>query len=263
LPHGSTARMLRLLTLALALPALCLADDHGSAADQMMQLMNMMNQMKGWGPAQQPQQHWTEAKTNEDYEAYLKWCEENRMRQAEQEKQMALLKEYRAKEAARAEEAKKAAIAKEQEEQRNNYMVQWKHWERQLQMVEDLMPLQAKLEEMEMKYKKRVLFSFLPLCRCNDYGMDISRFFDDEGLIAKYSGEIMNVDDLLPNLTAAQLADARFVAGELNKLDAVAQVKFEFGYLREKMCAAARGYYNQIVAWEKEKNFLEPLLPSF
>jgi len=252
--------MLRLIALALALPALAMA---GGQVD-MMQMMQLMNQMKGWGPMQPaPQQHWSEAKSMEDYEAYLKWCEENRMRQAEQEKQMALLAEYRAKEAARAEEAKKAALAAAQEEAKQNYMVQWKHWERQLEHVADLDPLKAAISNMKYKYYKRVLFSFLTLCKCNDYGMDISRFFDDEGLIAKYKGEIMDVSDLLPGLTAAQLQDVNAVAQAVKNLqDPKAEVKVYFGGLLEAMCTGARSYYDQIVSWEKQFNFMDALLPA-
>jgi len=255
--------MLRVIVLALALPAMALADGHQMEMD-MMQMMQMMNQMKGWGPMQPaPQQHWSEAKSMEDYEAYLKWCNENKMRQAEQEKQMALLAEYRAKEAARAEEAKKAALAAAEEEAKENYMLQWKHWERQLEHVADLGPLQLAIENMKMKYYKRVMFSFLTLCKCNDYAMDISRFFDDEGLIAKYKGEIMDVSDLLPSLTPAQLLDARAVAQAIANTGSMAEgVKVFFGGLREAMCEGAKEYYDQAVAWDKEYDFLDNLLPT-
>ena len=71
----------------------------------------------------------------EDYEAYLKWCEENRARQAEFQQQQKLLDEFKAREAAKAEEARKMRVKQEAEERQHNMMAEWKNWERQMQHV--------------------------------------------------------------------------------------------------------------------------------
>merc|ERR1712130_988811 len=55
-----------------------------------MNMMEMMNQAKGWGAkateAPAKADDWYNMQSQEDYEAYLKWCEENRARTAEFQK---------------------------------------------------------------------------------------------------------------------------------------------------------------------------------
>merc|ERR1712076_117487 len=118
----------KLFLLALALPLAAAGFD----ANTMMQMMQMMNMAKGWGAngqqqtggnaggvmqqqqqQMQQQQQWQGMTNSADYEAYLKWCEENKVRQQEQIKQ----------------EMEKEKIEMEAKERQQNMMAQWKSWE--------------------------------------------------------------------------------------------------------------------------------------
>merc|ERR1712154_548563 len=111
---------------------------------QMMQMMQMMQQMKGWGgdshgmggmgqgPTAAPS--WSTG-SPEDVAAYLKWCEENQVRIAEQKRQTQLLQEWERKEAARKEAMKKEMMAKEAEERKEAMESEWKMWEKKMTMT--------------------------------------------------------------------------------------------------------------------------------
>merc|ERR1711963_274932 len=115
--------MVPAIVLCLVLPALVASDGHVGGGggmqgqmQQMMQMMQMANMMKGWGwggeaPKQEQAKEWYNAQSTEDYEAYLKWCEENKQRQ---------------------EEKKKERMEDEKEEREKSMMAQWKNWEKQL-----------------------------------------------------------------------------------------------------------------------------------
>merc|ERR1712062_392235 len=103
---GRDTIAMKLCLLALVLPLAAAMD-----MTQMMQMMQMMNMAKGWGSEnanmggsvmqqqmnqQQQQQQWQGMTNSADYEAYLKWCEENKVRQQEQAKQQELLNQFKA-----------------------------------------------------------------------------------------------------------------------------------------------------------------------
>merc|ERR1711936_9142 len=108
--------MVPVFTLCLLLPALVASAGHEGGGDmmhnmeQMMQMMQMANMMKGWGwggeekKEEEKAKEWYNAQNSEDYEAYLKWCEENKARQSEQKRQQELLDMFKAREAKRKEE---------------------------------------------------------------------------------------------------------------------------------------------------------------
>merc|ERR1711963_302970 len=56
---------------------------------------------------QQQQQQWQGMTNSADYEAYLKWCQENKMRMQEQERQQQLLVQFKAMEEKRKQEMEK------------------------------------------------------------------------------------------------------------------------------------------------------------
>merc|ERR1712098_413011 len=129
---------MKLYPLALVLPLAAAQMD----MQQMMQMMQMMNMAKGWGAngqqqggvmqqqqqQMQQQQQWQGMTNSADYEAYLKWCEENKVRQQEQMKQQELLNQFKAME----------------EKRQQNMMAQWKSWEYHFHEFLDLKSLQFK-----------------------------------------------------------------------------------------------------------------------
>merc|ERR1719335_2149397 len=98
-------------------------------------MMEMMNKMKGWGDKSmemgsmedskedsremmggQQGGEWFNMQNREDYEAYLKWCEENRARTAEFQEQQRLLDQFKQREEAKREQERKMMIQREAEE---------------------------------------------------------------------------------------------------------------------------------------------------
>merc|ERR1719239_189941 len=60
--------------------------------------------------------------TKEEYDAYMKWCEENKAKLAQQQKQQELLDAWRAREAQRKKDAEKAKAEADARERRENQM---------------------------------------------------------------------------------------------------------------------------------------------
>merc|ERR1712184_184736 len=112
-PQLETSSIMVPLALLLVLP-LVAATGHDMDMDMMKNMMNMMemmNKMKGWGdeknemqaPARQEESQWYQMENSADYEAYLKWCEENRARTAEFQQQSRLLEQFKQRESAKKE----------------------------------------------------------------------------------------------------------------------------------------------------------------
>merc|ERR1712223_2091468 len=197
-----------------------------------------MNQAKGWGAktteAPAKADDWYNMQNSADYEAYLKWCEENRARQAEFAKQQELLNEFKAREEARKMEMEKERAKMEAEERQKNMMAEWKMWEKKMQMTAS--------------------FESLKFCKCSDFTAEIERFFMHDGVCTKYQ------EFELSDLGAIDSTDPNAVAQKLVRLTKGDQIKAFFGGLAEAMCGGARTYFEQVEAWEKQYNFLERLV---
>merc|ERR1711963_605407 len=228
---GRDIKAMQLYLLALVLPLAAAGFD----AQQMMQMMQMMNAAKGRGSQQQggnmggnmgsnmggnqgvmqqqmqqqqQQQQWQGMTNSADYEAYLKWCQENKMRMQEQERQQQLL-------------------------------------------------VQFKAMEMKHRYYSLVVMEFLKFCKCTDKASQIQAFFGTQTSRGDLSYEEFDLSDL--GLTQAQSTDARAVAQAVMGLSAQEKVKAYFYGLATQMCEGANDYFDQVEAWEKQYNFLEKL----
>merc|ERR1712154_377796 len=95
----------------------------------------------------------------EDYEAYLKWCEENRARNAEFQEQQRLLDQFKQREEAKKEEARKMRVQQEAKEKKQNMMAGWKQWE--MEMVASFDKLGYEIMEMKGKCYYPVTFEFM------------------------------------------------------------------------------------------------------
>merc|ERR1712154_346100 len=127
------------LALLFVLPLVAAGGHDMGMMKNMMNMMEMMNQAKGWGAkateAPAKADDWYNMQSQEDYEAYLKWCEENRARTAEFQKQQELLNQFKAREEARKMEQEKERAKMEAEERQKNMMAEWKMWEKKMQMT--------------------------------------------------------------------------------------------------------------------------------
>jgi len=264
---------MKLFLLALALPLAAAGFD----ANTMMQMMQMMNMAKGWGAngqqqtggnaggvmqqqqqQMQQQQQWQGMTNSADYEAYLKWCEENKVRQQEQMKQQELLNQFKAMEEKRKQEMEKEKIEMEAKERQQNMMAQWKSWEQKMKMSSNFENLGYEIMEVKGKYYYMVVFEFLKFCKCTDKASQIQAFFSHEGMSGSKSDyEEFDLSDL--GITQAQSNDALAVARALLNISKEDQVKAYFSGLATSMCEAANAYFDQVETWEKQYNFIEKL----
>merc|ERR1711963_239811 len=184
---------------------------------------------------QQQQQQWQGMTNSADYEAYLKWCQENKMRMQEQERQQQLLVQFKA-----------------MEEKRKQEM------EQRMKMSSNFEHLGYEIMEMKMKYYYMVTFEFLKFCKCQDKTSQIQAFFSHEGMSSnKADYEEFDLADL--GITEAQSTDPNAVARALVNLSAQDQIKAYFYGLATDMCKGAQAYFDQVELWEKQFNFLEKL----
>merc|ERR1712223_2175377 len=254
-PQLETSSIMVPLALLLVLP-LVAATGHDMDMDMMknmMTMIEMMNKMKGWGdeknemqaPARQEESQWYQMENSADYEAYLKWCEENRARTAEFQQQSRLLEQFKEREAAKKEEARKMQVQMEAEEKKKNMMAEWKMWEKQ----------------MKAKYYYMATFEFMKMCKCNDFTSKVEAFFMGESSNSK----ALEMDDMfedIVDITEEGLAnnDPATVAQTLVRLSKGDQIKAFFAGLREVMCDGAEAYVEQVESWEKQYRFLERLM---
>jgi len=235
---------------------------------EMMQMMQMMQQMKGWGndhaggnmggnavaATAAPAPQWATG-SPEDVAAYMKWCEENQIRIADQKRQSQLLIQWEQKEAHRVEAQKKEMHMHEAKERQEAMESEWKMWEKKMTMTANFESLGYQIMEMKHKYYYVVTFEFLKFCKCSDFTAEIERFFNHEGVETK-SYEEFDLNDL----NAIDSQDVNAVAQALFSMTKGDQIKAFYGSLAQAMCGGARNYFDQVVAWDKQYNFLERLV---
>jgi len=260
---------MKLYFLALALPLAAAGFD----AQQMMQMMQMMNMAKGWGSEnsnmgggvmqqqmnqQQQQQQWQGMTNSADYEAYLKWCEENKVRQQEQAKQQELLNQFKLMEEKRKQEMEKERIEMEAKERQKNMMAQWKDWEAKMKISSNFERLGLEIMAIKHRYYSMVTTEFLKFCKCTDKASQIQALFNGGAATASSDYQEFDLSDL--GLTQAQSNDPLAVARAIMGLSQAEQVKAYFYGLATQMCEGANAYFDQVEAWEKQYNFLEKLV---
>lgn len=215
---------------------------------------NMGGGSSSGGSSGQASGDWWGMQSKEDYEAYLKWCEENKMRQAEQAKQKELLEMYQKAEEGRKMEMEKMRVEKEAKERHDNMMAQWASWQKKLKMQSEFEGLGEEIMELKHKYMYMVTCEFLKFCKCSDFSADLERYFQHDGFT--YAHEEWDLEDLEGIDGTDPVAVAQAIA---NKPE-IYQIKAFFGGLAESMCGGARAYVEQLQQWEKTYNFMERLM---
>lgn len=252
---------MQFVALILMLAPAVFAAGHEGGNDMMMQMMQMMQQQmmqKGWGNEMQQNnnnQQWWNAQNNEDYEAYMKWCEERKMAMQEQEQQKKMLEEFQKAEEKRQMEAEKARVHKEIEERRESMMAQWKMWQMRLSQQHEFDNLMDKFAEMKHHYMFAVTMEFLKFCKCTDFTEELHRYFI-HGDMKYEGGDDWDLDDLEGVDTTNAVATAQALANRPRS----EQIKAFFGGLANSMCLAGRAYVEQVRAWENQYKFLDNLM---
>merc|ERR1712142_592166 len=215
-----------------------------------MGMNNMMNGMgmNNMGGGMQGQ---------EDYEAYLKYCEERKVAAATREQHEKLMEMYKKKEEEKKEKERHKRMENEAHEKHEMMMSQFKAMEKRVEETEKFEKLGYELMEMKAKYTFMVTAEFLKFCKCSDFTSDLERFFMQND-ISVFSEEY-DLDDL-DDLEGIDTNDPVAVAQALANRPLVEQVAAFFGGLADAMCDGARDYVDQIEAYEKQYNFLERLM---
>jgi len=246
-----------MVPIAFLLPLVAVASAGNYDANQLMQMMNMMNAMqqaKGWGnwqaPTAAPAPQWSTG-SPEDIAAYLKWCEENQVRIADQARQKKLLAEWEKKEHERKEEMKRMAMVKEAAERQAAMESEWKMWEKKLTQTVSFDALGEKIRDMKAHYYYMMVFEFLKFCKCTDFTVEVERFFHHDGFATDRYEEFD-----LEGLDFPESNVIEDVAQALYLKDQAYQTKAFFGGLANSMCTGARQYFEQVVEWDKQYDFL-------
>merc|ERR1712062_536654 len=122
--------------------------------NQMMGNQMMGNQMMGNQMQQQGNNagSWWGMTSEEDQEAYLKWCEERKLQMKEQEEAQELLKQITEQAESKKREHSREKMMKEAKMKRENMVAQWRMWQSQLKQTEEYDESLKEYGEMKVKY---------------------------------------------------------------------------------------------------------------
>jgi len=241
----------------------------GSQEDFMKMMAQQYMNAKGWGNHQggtgmtggmtagatNGQAQWSGAQNKDDYEAYLKWCEDRKIAIAEQEQQKALLEQFQKAQAEKQKEAQRARVEAENKEKRESMMAQWKMWQMRLSELTEFEDNIGKFSEMKHAYMFSITMEFLKFCKCSDFTEELERYFIHGGVSYK-GGATYDLDDL----NGIDMTNAVVTARNLANKTKVYQIKAFFGGMANALCQGARTYVEQVKQWEGQYHFLDKLL---
>merc|ERR1719277_1660102 len=202
---------------------------------------------------------WWGIKTQQDREAYLKWCEERKMQMKEQEEAQQLLRQIANSAAEKKREHSRDMMMKEAKMKRETLMSQWRMWQRQLKQAEEWAEGMNKYTEMKVKYMFTLTMDFLKFCKCTDDTAPLQRYLRlgdqtyEPGMTEAYDlSGLQNVGDL--DLTDAD--DEEALAQRLVTIPEKDQVQLFFIGMVQSTCEAVEAYVTQLKAWEQQYNFM-------
>merc|ERR1711963_973191 len=205
---------------------------HQMMGNQMMGNQMMGNQMQGMNGG-----NWWGMTSEEDKEAYLKWCEERKLQMQEQEEAQKLLKQ----------------ITQQAEEKKREAMHEKMMKEHQLKQVEEYDESMEKYTEMKIKYMFSLTMDYLKFCKCSDNTADLQRYLSYGGMT--YVPGMSEAYDL-SELEGVDLNNEEAVAQRMATLPAQDQVKLYFTGMIMTTCDAVKTYINQLKQWETQYNFM-------
>merc|ERR1719245_290337 len=234
---------------------------YGVQMHGMMQMGNQMghqmmgNQMMGNQMQQQGNNagSWWGMTSEEDQEAYLKWCEERKLQMKEQEEAQMLLKQISQAAEEKKREAMHEKMMKEAKMKRENMVAQWRMWQNQLKQVEEYEGSMTKYTEMKVKYMFSLTMDFLKFCKCSDNTADLQRYL-------RY-GDMTFVPGLneaydLSELEGIDINNEEAVAQRMATLSDQDQIKLFFTGMIMTTCDSVKSYIGQLKQWETQYNFM-------
>jgi len=269
--------MVPLLCLLLVVPFVAAGNENEMMNQFMQQQMMAMMAQKGWGGdnkgwggdnnsgnmggnmggGSQQQGDWWSAQNSEDYEAYMKWCQERQMAVQETEQQRLMLKQWEETQEKRKMEVEHEKQAKEAAERQHSMMAQWKMWQMRLSQQHEFDNLMYQFSEQKHGYMFAVTMEFLKFCKCSDFTDELQRYFMHGDMHYSHAdGDDWDLDDL----QGINGNDAQAVAQAIANLPRVDQLKAFYGGLATAMCSGARQYVEQVKSWENTYKFLDHLM---
>jgi len=216
-------------------------------------------QMGGQMGGQQMQQggqnggEWWGMTSEEDKEAYLKWCEERKLQMKEQEEAQALLKQITQQAEMKKREHSREKMMKEAKMKRENMVSQWRMWQSQLKQTEEYDESMNKYSEMKVKYMFSLTMDYLKFCKCSDYTGPLQRYLRHGEMT--YEPGMSEAYDL-SELDGVDLNDEEAVAQRMATLPDSDQIKLYFTGMIMTTCDAVKAYVDQLKAWEVQYNFM-------
>merc|ERR1711963_961647 len=168
---------------------------------------------------------WWGIKTQEDQEAYLRWCEERKMQMKEQEEAQKLLRQITQQAEDKKREYKREKMMKESKAKRENMVAQWRMWERQLKQTEEYSGAMDKYTDMKVKYMFSLTMDYLKFCKCSDDTAPLQRYLRYDGM--SYEPGMSEAYDL-SDLEGVDLNDEEAVAQRMATLSESDQIKLFF-----------------------------------
>jgi len=230
----------------------------GTYGVQMHGMMQMGNQMQGHQMQGNQMQgmnggNWWGMTSEEDKEAYVKWCEERKMQMQEQEEAQALLKQITEAAEEKKREYAHEKMMKEHKMKRENMVSQWRMWQSQLKQVEEYDESMSKYSEMKVKYMFSLTMDYLKFCKCSDYTGPLQRYLRHGEMT--YEPGMSEAYDL-SELDGVDLNDEEAVAQRMATLPDSDQIKLYFTGMIMTTCDAVKAYVDQLKAWEVQYNFM-------
>merc|ERR1712212_107587 len=218
----------------------------GQLSQQQMQQLQMMQQGNNGGT-------WWSMTSQEDQEAYLKWCEERKLAMKEQEEAQKLFKEITEQAENKKKEMAREKLMKEAKMKRENMVAQWRMWQAQLKQTEEYDDAMSKYTDMKVKYMFSLTMDYLKFCKCTDNTASLQRYLQYGGMT--FEPGMSEAYDL-SELDGVDLNDEEAVAQRMATLNTQDQIKLYFTGMIMTTCDAVKTYIGQLKQWETQYNFM-------
>jgi len=196
---------------------------------------------------------WWGIKTQEDQEAYLRWCEERKVQMEEQEEAQRMLRQITHQAEEKKREYKREKMMKESKAKRDSMVAQWRMWEKQLKQTEEYSGAMDKYTEMKVKYMFSLTMDFLKFCKCSDDTAPLQRYLRHGDMT--YEPGMTEAYDL-SDLDGVDLNDEEAVAQRMATLSDTDQIRLFFTGMVITTCDAVKVYVTELKAWEQQYNFM-------
>merc|ERR1711963_967657 len=221
----------------------------------MMQQQMMQQQMMQQHHEQQGQNNgnWWNLQSDEDREAYLKWCEERKIQMQEQEESQRLLRQITEQAEEKKREMAREKMMKEARAKRESMVAQWRMWQNQIKQAEEYTGNMDKYQTMKTKYMFSLTMDYLKFCRCSDYTAPLQRYLSYDGMTYEPG---MSEAYTLDELEGIDITNEEAVAQRMATLSDEDDIKLFFHGIITTTCESVKAYVKQLQTWESQYNFM-------